>query len=423
MRSKLALCGGRKTIDYDLKRYNPIGSEEKAAVMEVMDSGILSDFLGVWDEDKFYGGKNVKVFEEGVKEKFNVKHAVAVNSLTSGLISSVGAIGIEPGDEVIVSPLTMSATATAILWWNAIPVFADIESDTFCLSPQSIKKNLSSYTKAIIATDIFGQSADMDAINDIARANNLKVISDSAQAPNAMYNGAHAGTLADIGGYSLNYHKHIHTGEGGVLVTNDDNYAERLRLIRNHGENIVGPRGDVDLANMIGGNFRLGELEAAIGIQQLKKLDKLTNKMTGVGEKLRVGLTELEGLRPPVVREGCTHVYYTFPMVIDPRAIGTSREKILDALRAEGVPIGKGYVNIHTLPIFLEKIAYGKNGFPWSSEIYRGSVRYGVGTCPVAESLHSELLVSIPICAYDWQNEDVESVIRAFHKVWGALPL
>ena len=183
---KLALLGGSKTIDHRFKRYNPIGSEEVAAAMQVIESGVLSKFLGCWDPD-FYGGPKVQEFERACEAYFGVKHAITVNSWTSGLIAAVGAIGIEPGDEIIVSPWTMCASATAILHWNAIPVFADIEPETFNLDPKSVEANISPYTKAILAIDIFGHAADMDSLMEIASRYNLKVISDTAQAPGAYY--------------------------------------------------------------------------------------------------------------------------------------------------------------------------------------------------------------------------------------------
>ena len=420
--SKLAIHGGLKTINKTFSPYSSIGLEEKSAAVKVIESGVLSKFLGVWDPD-FFGGPMVQDFERQCEIFFNVKHAVVVNSWTSGLIAAVGAIGIEPGDEVIVSPWTMSASATAILHWNAIPVFADIDQQTFCLDPKSIESNITPFTKAIMAVDIFGHSADMKSILAIAKKNNLKVISDTAQAPGAMYHGKYAGTLADIGGYSLNYHKHIHTGEGGILVTNSDLYADKLRLIRNHAEVVVESKGNKDLTNMIGFNFRLGEIECAIGIEQIKKLPKLVKSRQKIAERLSNGLSGLKGLKIPYVESHCTHVYYVYPIVLDIKLLKISKESIAQALTAEGVVgITTKYQNIHLLPMYQEKIAYGSKGFPWNSEICQREVDYSKGICPIAETLQDDSFMAFAgISQYDLSNSDVDLIISAFKKVWSNL--
>ncbi len=423
MSGKLALLGGDKTITVPFKPYQPIGAEEAQAAREVIDSGVLSKFIGAWHED-FFGGPKVRQFEQACAEHFGVRHAVTVNSWTSGLIAAVGAIGIEPGDEVIVSPWTMCASATAILHWNAIPVFADIDPVTFCLDPRSVEANISPQTKAIMAVDIFGHPADMDTLMAIARRHGLKVISDSAQAPGARYKGKYAGTLADVGGISLNYHKHIHTGEGGVLFTNDDRIADRLRLIRNHAEAVVGDMGIDDLTNMIGFNFRLGEIECAIGIEQLKKLPALVRGRQRIAEKLTQGLANLPGLRLPAVMPGCTHAYYVYPMVIDSERIGVSRETLAAALSAEGIPgLSTRYQNIHLLPMFQKKIAFGKSGFPWTSEICQRPIKYAKGICPEAETLNDTSYMGLALCAHELTPNEVEEIITAFYKVWAALPV
>jgi perosamine synthetase len=420
-RQQLALLGGPATITQPLERYNPIGREEMTAARRVLESGVLSRFLGRWGDD-FFGGEKVREFERRCEEAFQVKHAVTVNSWTSGLIAAVGAIGIEPGDEVIVTPWTMSATATAIVHWNAIPVFADIEPDTFCLDPASVEANITPYTRAIMSVDIFGQSADMDALMQIARSHGLKLITDAAQAPGVRYKGGVGGTLGDVGGYSLNYHKHIHTGEGGILVTNDDGIADRLRLIRNHAEAVIADRDDVDPVNMIGYNFRLGEIEAAIGIEQIRKLDGLVAGRQRAAERLTAGIGSLRGLRTPVIRDGCTHAYYVYPIVLDIAETGVTRERIINALAAEGVVgLAGGYTNVHLLPMFQRKIAYGSSGFPWSAPFCRRNVSYAQGICPHAERLHEETFMSFAMCLHQLDGRDVDLVVAAFKKVWANL--
>lgn len=420
---KLAILGGPKTITEPFRRYNSIGIEEVQAAKAVVESGVLSQFVGGWCDD-FYGGPKVKEFERDCERFFGVKHAITVNSWSSGLTAAIGAIGIEPGDEVIVSPWTMCATATAILHWNAIPVFADIEPVTFNLDPKSVERAITPYTKAILAVDIFGQSADMVALRDIANRHGLKLISDTAQAPCAISQGQYAGTLADVGGYSLNYHKHIHTGEGGILVTNDDEIAERLQLIRNHAEGVVAGKGVANLTNMIGYNFRLGEIESAIGIEQLKKLKGFVATRQRAAQRLTEGLKGLRGLKTPVVSLGNTHVYYVYAMVLDVAALGVSRTRIFEALEAEGIEgLAPGYTNLHMLPMYQQKIAYGSKGFPWTSDICHRDIDYSHGICPVAEQLHESAYMGFEMCLNDLADADVDLIVQAFHKVWAQLDL
>jgi len=416
----LALLGGKKAIPNVFAKYNPIGKEELAAARQVIQSGVLSQFIGAWHED-FYGGPKVREFEKAAADYFRVKHAVTVNSWTSGLVAAVGAIGIEPGDEVITTPWTMSATAAAILHWNGIPVFADIDEQTFNLDPKSIEKNISPYTRAIIVADIFGQSADMDRIMKLAERHNLKVISDTAQAPGALYKGRHAGTCAHVGGYSLNYHKHIHTGEGGILVTDDDEIAERLQLIRNHAEVVVGDKKVTNLSNMVGHNFRLGEIECAIGIEQLKKLSSLVSTRQELAAALTEELQGLPGIKLPFVEADRTHVFYIYAMQVNAEDLGISRDRLCDALNAEGVAVSRRYQNIHLLPAYQRKIAFGSKGFPWTSDICRRPVSYLKGICPIAENLNDKKYMGLGLCVYDLSLEDVRAIAQAFQKVWAQI--
>ncbi|MBY0369818.1 DegT/DnrJ/EryC1/StrS family aminotransferase, partial [bacterium] len=410
MNQSLALFGGPKTVTHAFTPYRSMGPEEAKAAKDVVDSGVLSNYLGAWT-DQFYGGPKVLEFEKMAAEYFGVKHAVTVNSWTSGLMAAVGALDIEPGDEIIVSPWTMCASATAIVNWNAIPVFADIDPVLFTLDPKSVEANITPHTRAILSVDIFGQSAPMEELNRIARRHGLKIISDTAQAPGAKYQGKFAGTLGDIGGYSLNYHKHIHTGEGGIAVTNDDLLAERLQMIRNHAEAVAGPRKRQDLYNLVGYNFRLGEIECAIGIEQLKKLSRFVDSRQKAANRLIEGLKDLEGLTLPQTIDQGTHVYYMFPLTVDTDKLQVSRQGIREALVAEGVPgLGAGYQNIHLLPMYQNKIAYGKSGYPWTGAAHR-DVDYRKGICPVAERLHENTFLSLALCMYEFNERDTTAIV------------
>jgi dTDP-4-amino-4,6-dideoxygalactose transaminase len=420
-RSSLALFGGPRTIARPLQRYSPIGPEEVEAAKNVVASGVLSQYIGAWTPD-FYGGPKVQEFERACEAHFGVKHAVTVNSWTSGLIAAVGAIGIEPGDEVIVTPWTMAASATAIVHWNAIPVFADIEPRTFCLDPASVEARITPRTRAIMSVDIFGHPADTDTLLEICERHGLQLISDAAQSPGARYKGRWAGACGHVGGFSLNYHKHIHTGEGGILVTDDARIARRLQLIRNHAEAVVGGMGEADLSNMIGHNFRLGEIECAIGLEQLKKLEGAVHGRQRAAARLTARLARLPGLRTPQVAPDCTHVYYVYPMLLDLPALGVGRARLKQALEAEGLEgLMAGYANVHLLPMYQRKIAYGSKGFPWTAGFYSGEADYAKGICPVAERLHDEEFLGFQMCLNRLDDEDVDLVAAAFEKVWSNL--
>lgn len=414
-RNNLALNGGMPVCK-KLDPFNTIGKQEINAVTKVLKSGKLSGFFAKKDNG-FLGGEKVIEFEKKICNYFNVKYAIAVNSWTSGLQTAVGAIDIQPGDEVIVTPWTMCATVSSIVSWLGIPVFADIDRDTLNISVKSIKKVLSKRTKAIMLADIHGLSADMDEIKKIAEKHNLKIICDTAQSPGAKYKGAFAGTLGDIGGFSLNYHKHIHTGEGGVLVTNDDYLANRCRLIRNHAECIVTDKSN--LSNMIGSNYRMGEIEAAIGIEQLKKLNKIIKNRQKIAKVIIDIVEDFNFISIPKVPKECTHVYYVLPIIYDESLTGISRKKFVNALKAEGLGdiVFEGYSNIHLLPMFQKKIAFGKEGIPWKSNFYKKEIDYKKGICPVAEDLHDNKFVCFCCCMLDGSEKDLKKLKKIFLKV------
>ncbi len=401
-----------------------IGDDEKQAAMKVLDGQVLSGFLAAPGK-YFNGGQYLQAFESDWCRDYGFKHAVGVNSWTSGLMAIVGALGIGPGDEVICPPYTMSASSTCVLFYGGIPVFADIEEDSFCIDPDAIEKCITPRTKAIMVVHLFGGTADMDRILQIAEKHDLAVIEDAAQAPGVYYKGKPVGTIGDIGGFSLNFHKHLHAGEGGVIVTDDDDLALRCQMIRNHGENYVDQFPDIDIDNTIGGNYRMTEILAAIGHTQLGKLPSLLSHRHELASYLNERFAKIEGLTPPTVREGCTHAWYLYPLRYDSDKVGLSRALFVEAVNQElpkpksieSVAVTQGYVRpLYMSRVYQEQIAIGKKGFPFN---FNEGVEYNYdkGICPVTERMYESELVLTALAREPLTLEDMKDFADAVEKV------
>ena len=411
--SELALLGGQPVISDPLPPYRSLGEAEEEAARDVVRSGCLSGFFGS-PGPEFMGGQKVQEFEAAWAKRYGVKHAVSVNSATSGLIAAMGAIGLGPGDEVILPPWTMSATAMAPLIYGGIPVFADIEDETFCIDPETAAAAIGPKTKAILAVNLFGHPAPLAKLRAIADDKGLALVEDSAQAPLADEDGRLAGTVGDIGVYSLNFHKHIHAGEGGVCVTDDDGLATRLRMIRNHGENVTEDLAGGDIANMVGFNFRMTELSAAIALVQLADIENHVGRREAVAKALSDGTRDLEGWTVPAERDGCRHNYYEWVARFDAGAMGVSRELFSKALTAEGFPHFTGYVApLYQLPLFRQRKAIGKDGYPFTLT----DRQYDPGMCPVTERLHENEAVLFEPCAFDVDDALAQQLVEAVRKV------
>ena len=403
------------------KKYNSIGKEELRAAIKVMKSGNLSGYVA--DKSKnFYGGKYVKSFEDYLKKFYGVKFAITVNSWTSGLMCMVGSLDVSPGDEIIVTPWTMSATVASILHWNCIPVFADINENDFCIDPNEVKKKITKRTKAIFAVDIFGKSSNIKDLKKIVKDTNIKILLDSAQSPYCKTDNGVAGTIGDIGGYSLNYHKIINTGEGGIIVTNNRKIAKRLFLLRNHAEITNSFKSKKELSNMIGFNFRMGELEAAIGLEQYKKLKKILSSRSKILNLLTKKLKKFEGLKLPTLAKPFENNFYVYPIVLDLKKLKISRKKLISYLKKEGLKdIRGGYVNLHLLPALQKKIAFGDKNFPWT--LNENRISYKKGICPIAEKLHENNFCLIEVCMLEINTKTINLISNIFHKVWKKLKL
>jgi len=411
------MFGGSRIRERGYPPHATTSEEEKRAVLGVLAKGILSEFEGT-NNEYFFGGEQVRSLEEEWARKFNVRYAVSFNSATSALFAAIGACGIGPGDEVIVTPYTMSATATAILVYNGIPVFADVEMENYNLDPLSIEKKITDRTKAIFVVHIFGHPADMDPIMRLAEKYGLKVIEDAAQAPGALYNGRPAGTIGDIGVYSLNCNKVIQCGEGGIAVTDKDDLCERLRLIRNHAEAVIAAGKNMDsIVNMIGWNYRMNEIEAAISREQLKKLDALNAKRLELVHYLNDRLRSFEGISIPNVKQGCTHVYYRYALKLDTEKISIKAPLFVKALNAEGMDFYVSYMKpLYLQPLYQKLIGYGDKGCPFKCPFYNGKVNYKKGICPKAETL-DEIVISTEIVRPPQTFKDMDEIVEAIRKV------
>jgi len=416
-REPLALLGGKPIRSEPLPAYNTIGAAEKAAVMEVLASGELSGFVAS-PGDHFWGGRQVRALERAFRERFGVKHAIAVNSATSGLHCAVAAMGVGPGDEVIVPPYTMSASATAILMTGAVPVFADIEDKHFCLDPAAVEAAITPCTRGIMAVNLFGHPAPLPALREIADRRGLFLIEDNAQAPGAICQGRFTGTIGDMGVFSFNRHKTLQSGEGGVIVTNDEKLALKAALVRNHGEAVAAALELADLVNAVGVNYRMTEMEAAVARVQFSRLDELTAPRVALAKRLDAGLGKLPGLTPPAVAPGCSHVYYFYVMKYDAQATGIPRDLFAEAVRAEGFPLRAGYVKpIYLEPLYQRRIAFGAQGFPFTANPRNAELSYAKGLCPVTERLQEREILLTNITYPPLTEADMDAFVAACAKV------
>jgi perosamine synthetase len=415
-----ALLGGTPVRSGPLPRYNTIGEEEKRAVMAVLDSGELSGFIA-YDGPEFFGGREVRALEEEFCRFFDMPHAVAVNSATSGLHCAVAAMGVGPGDEVICPPYTMSASATAVLMTGAVPVFVDIEARTFCLDPAAVEAAITPYTRGIMAVNLFGHPAALFRLREIADRTGLFLIEDNAQAPAATIAGQYAGTIGAAGIFSFNRHKTMQCGEGGVVICRDPAIARKMQLVRNHGEVVVGPMGVDDIVNTIGLNYRMTEMEAAVARCQFRKLPALNADRIKLADRLTQGLGEIAGLIPPAVERGCTHVYYFYAIRYDESVTGLPRNLFAKAVEAEGFTLRAGYVKpLYLEPLYQRKLAFGPNGFPFTANPRNKNLSYAKGLCPVVERLNERELMVTNILYPPLSLADMDGFVAACRKVLAA---
>jgi perosamine synthetase len=373
-----AILGGVPEFSTDLPAYNTVGKKEIDAAIAVMKTGVLSGFVAN-PGAAFLGGTCVLELENSFCKKFGSRFAVSVNSATSGLHASLAAAGIGFGDEVIVSPYSMSASATSIVMCGAVPIFVDIEPNTFCLNSKLVAEAITEKTKAIIAVNIFGQAADLTNLKILANKHKLTLIEDNAQAPAAKFKGQWTGTIGDMGVFSLNRHKTIQCGEGGVVITNNEKLAHRLRMVRNHGEALLTEWLDEKLKtgneDIIGYNYRLTDLQAAIAIPQFSRIEELNKARIELAEYLTECISNIEFLQCVTNRKDSTHVYYLYPILFRPDTLGISRNLFVKAMIAEGFPVSNYVRPLYHLPLYRTRNGnldcYNPVNFPVSEKYWK----------------------------------------------------
>jgi perosamine synthetase len=348
-----------------------LSKEEQDEVLKVMESQMLT----------LLHGESVKTFEKEFANYIGTKHAIAVNSGTAALHIAIAALDIGPGDEVIVPPFTFIASASSILHNNAIPIFADIDDKTYTLDPQSVEKSITNRTKAILPVHLAGISSNLETLQAVASEHNLYLIEDAAQSIGTKFKGRMVGSIGNIGCFSFYPSKNITTGEGGMIVTNNDQLAEQCRLLRHHGE----PEWYV--YNRLGYNYRMTEIQGAIGRIQLKRINTFIQQRNENAEYLSKAIENVNGIDPPFVPDYCQPAFNYWIGRIHPEIIGIDKTQFIEKFPRSKVLYPKP---LYQTKLFLEKIAYPK-GCPWSCPFYGKEIDYRFLHLPIVEKVTKEI--------------------------------
>lgn len=405
----LAIEGGRPVRPGGFPARTPYAEDDLRELREALEA-----------QDLFYTANNkCAAFEREFAGMYAAKYAITCSSGTAAVHMAVAALGADPGAEVITAPVTDFGTVAGILFQGLVPIFADWKPGTFNMDPAAVERLVNERTRAIVAVHLFGNPCDLDALSAIARRHRIALIEDCSQAYLTRYRGNLVGTVGDIGTFSMQQSKHLPTGEGGVTITNNDDYAMRMTLFRDKGWENRGKWGPRSYT-FLGLNYRMNELTAAVARAQLRRLDHVVSTMHQRGEALTQMLRDIPGLAPAPVTPGGEHSYWLYPFTIT----GYDAPHFVDALKAEGLPVGYGYTG---KPIYLctdaltRKRTFGESNYPF--DVHRqggGNVQYHEGLCPVAERELKQL--GVFRIFETWTDADMRDVATIFHKVADGMP-
>ena len=391
MKNKLALEGGSPIRENRLPYGRQwIDDEDIQAVIEVLQSDWLTT------------GPKVAEFEEAFSDFVDVKEAVAISNGTAALHAAVYAADIESGDEVIISPMTFASSANCVVFQGGKPVFADVDPDTLLINPAEVEKKITSRTKAIIAVDYTGQPCDYDTLQAIADQYNLTLIADACHAVGGSYKDRPVGSLADMSTFSFHPVKHITTGEGGMITTDNADLAQKMRVFRNHGITTDHRQREqqgswfyemVDL----GYNYRLTDIQCVLGLSQLRKLPGWVARRQEIAQVYDQAFAELSAINPLGVREEISHSYHLYMIQLDLERLKVDRAQFFTALVAEGIGVNVHYIPVHLHPFFRKRFGTGEK------------------LCPIAEAAYARL-ITLPMFP-NMKDADVQDVIQAVSKV------
>ncbi len=415
MQEELAILGGTPAVgEGAVQPWPQVAAADKEAVMGVLERGVL------WGA----AAPEATALQEEWAAYVGARHSLVTNSGTAALHMAVAAAGVRPGDEVITTPMSWSSTATCILHHNAIPVFADIDPATYTLDPQQVEANITPRTRAILPVHLYGLPADMNGIMAVAEKHGLQVIEDCCQAQAATYQGRMVGTLGHVGAFSFNGNKNLPGGEGGALVTDDENAWDMAARVQQFGERrrSDGER-EFNVYGM-GWMYRGTEMTNAFIRSQLTRIDETTAHIQANAAYLHEHLAGIPGLRLPHVPSDRTHVYFRYVAEFAPEEAGLdvepgpASERVREALRAEGVGLGRAEFLLPRMTLFQEQEGYGR-GCPWEC-CYDGSIEYRPEDYPHASNAVDRV---IPLMGLTPPNDEtlMAAYVRAFEKVFGRL--
>lgn len=393
-REALAIDGGTPVR----KTFLPYGRQS-------IDESDIQAVVEVLRSDWLTTGPKVAEFEEAFAAWVGSKYAISFSSGTAALHGAAYTAGLKPGDEAITTPLTFAATANCILYQGATPVFADVSPDTLNLDPADCARQVTPRTKAILPVDYGGHPADLNAIAELAEVNGLVVIEDGCHALGAEYKGRRVGSISHMTAFSFHPVKHLATGEGGMVTTNNPQYAETLRRFRNHGissdaRERQGKREWFYEMVLLGFNYRLTDIACALGIQQLQKLESNLASRRKIAKRYNAAFADAPEIIAPKVCDGVNPAWHLYPIRLRLEQLRAGRDQVFRALRAENIGVNVHYIPVHRHPYYRDRFGYTEGAYPVAEHAY-------------------ERLISLPMF-HGMSDQDVKDVILATNKVMAA---